>query len=73
MARILFGLARLAGYQKVRLDLASEQRQPQAMRFYPQLGFYSIERYNDSSCTVFMEKLLMEKALAPEPHTFASL
>lgn len=59
MAEILFDFARQAGDQKIRLDLASEERQLQALKFYKKLGFYPIERYNDSSCTVFMEKLLV--------------
>ncbi len=58
MAQMLFDFARQVGYQKVRLDLASKERQPQAMRFYTSLGFYPIERYNEGSCTVFMERLL---------------
>jgi putative acetyltransferase len=58
MAQILFDFARNEQYQKVRLDLANEQRQFQAIHFYKKLGFYVIERYNDSPCTVFMEKVL---------------
>ncbi|BAZ68467.1 MAG: GNAT family N-acetyltransferase [Pelatocladus maniniholoensis HA4357-MV3] len=58
MAQTLFDFAQQAGYRKVRLDLANEERQPQALKLYRKLGFYSIERYNDSSCTVFMEKVL---------------
>ena len=55
---MLFDFAKQAGYQKVRLDLASRDRQLQAVRFYIKLGFYPIERYNDSICQVFMEKVL---------------
>lgn len=58
MAQMLFEFARQVGYQKVRLDLANAERQPQALKFYQKLGFYSIENYNDSSCDVFMEKRL---------------
>ncbi len=58
MTQKLFNFAKQVGYQKVRLDLANEDRQFQAMRFYKKLGFYPIERYNDSPCTVFREKLL---------------
>ena len=58
MAQILFDFAIKVEYQKVRLDLANQQRQLRAMRFYQKQGFYSIKRYNDSPCTVFMEKLL---------------
>jgi putative acetyltransferase len=58
MAQMLFSFARQTGYRKVRLDLANEERQSQALKFYRKLGFYPIERYNDGSCTVFMEKVL---------------
>ncbi|TBR59446.1 GNAT family N-acetyltransferase [Westiellopsis prolifica IICB1] len=58
MAQTLFDFARQAGYHKARLDLANEERQSQALKLYSKLGFYSIERYNDSPCTVFMEKVL---------------
>jgi putative acetyltransferase len=58
MAQMLFDFARQVGYRKVRLDLANEERQPQALKLYRRLGFYPIERYNDSSCSIFMEKLL---------------
>ncbi len=58
MAQMLFDSAQQAEYCKVRLDLAKEERQPQALKLYRKLGFYSIERYNESLCTVFMEKVL---------------
>jgi putative acetyltransferase len=58
MAQMLFDFARQVGYRKVRLDLANEERQPQALKLYKRLGFYPIERYNDSPCNIFMEKLL---------------
>jgi putative acetyltransferase len=58
MAQILFDFALAAGYRKIRLDLANEERQPEALKLYRKLGFYPIERYNDSPCCVFMEKLL---------------
>ena len=58
MIQILFDFARQKGYQKARLDLANQERQIQAMRFYKKLGFYLIERYNNSPCTIFMEKVL---------------
>lgn len=58
MAQMLFDFARQVGYRKVRLDLANEKRQPQAIKLYNRLGFYPIERYNDSPCDIFMEKLL---------------
>ena len=58
MAQMLFDFANQIGYRKVRLDLANEEQQPQALKFYRRLGFYPIERYNDSPCNIFMEKLL---------------
>ena len=58
MAQILFDFAKQTGYRKVRLDFVSEELQPQAFQFYKNLGFYSIERYIDSPCNKFMEKLL---------------
>ncbi|NEQ21539.1 MAG: GNAT family N-acetyltransferase [Microcoleus sp. SIO2G3] len=58
MAQLLFDFARQAGYRKVRLDLVNGERQTQALKLYSRLGFYPIERYNDSPCNVFMEKLL---------------
>lgn len=60
MAQLLFDFAQQAGYRKVRLDLANAHRQPQALKLYRKLGFYAIERYNDSPCTVFMEKVLCQ-------------
>jgi putative acetyltransferase len=57
MAQTLFDFAKQVGYRKVRLDLANEERQLQALKFYRKLGFYRIDRYNDSSCNIFMEKL----------------
>ncbi|NDJ19978.1 GNAT family N-acetyltransferase [Myxacorys almedinensis] len=58
MAQLLCGFAKQAGYRKIRLDLANEERQPEALKLYRKLSFYPIERYNDSPCQVFMEKLL---------------
>lgn len=58
MAQMLFDFARQVGYRKVRLDLVNEARQSQALKLYSRLGFYSIERYNDSLCNIFMEKSL---------------
>jgi putative acetyltransferase len=58
MAQMLFDFARQAGYRKVRLDIANGERQQQALKFYKRLDFYPIERYNDSLCNIFMEKLL---------------
>lgn len=62
MAQMLFDFAKQAGYCKIRLDLANEKRQSKALKFYQKLGFYPIERYNDSPCQVFMERLLDIKA-----------
>jgi putative acetyltransferase len=58
MAQMLLDFAREAGYKRVRLDTANEEKQAQALKLYQRLGFYCIERYNDSFCTVFMEKML---------------
>jgi putative acetyltransferase len=58
MAQMLLDFAKKAGYKKVRLDCGDEQKQAQAVNLYKQLGFYVIERYNDSLCTVFMEKII---------------
>lgn len=58
MVQMLFDFARQVGYRKVRLDLANAERQPQALKLYRKLGFYPIERYNHSSCNIFMEKVL---------------
>lgn len=58
MAQMLLDFARKKGYKKVRLDTIDEQKQAQAIQLYQRLGFYFIERYNDSSCTMFMEKIL---------------
>lgn len=58
LTNLLFDFARNVGYQKVRLDLADEKKQSSALNFYRRLGFYEIDRYNDSVCTVFLEKIL---------------
>ncbi|MBD1839964.1 GNAT family N-acetyltransferase [Coleofasciculus sp. FACHB-64] len=58
MAQMLLDFARIIGYKKVRLDTIDEQKQAQALKLYQRLGFYFIERYNTSPCTVFMEKML---------------
>ncbi|MEA5505942.1 GNAT family N-acetyltransferase [Halotia wernerae UHCC 0503] len=58
MAQMLFNFATQVGYRKVRLDLANEKGQSQALKLYRRLGFYPTERYNDSPCNIFMEKLL---------------
>ncbi len=53
-------LPKKAGYKKVRLDTASQRKkQFQAIEFYKTgPDFTAIERYNESLCTVFMEKEL---------------
>ena len=56
---MLFDFAKKVGYQKIRLDLASKECQSRALEFYKKLGFYQIERYNDSPCEVFMEMKLI--------------
>ena len=58
MAQMLLDFARKTGYTKVRLDTNNEHKQAQALKFYQRLGFYFIERYNDSPCSLFMEKIL---------------
>ncbi|HIK07092.1 MAG TPA: GNAT family N-acetyltransferase [Trichormus sp. M33_DOE_039] len=60
MLQMLFDFARQTGYIKVRLDIFDPERQSQALKLYKKLNFYTIERYNDSSCTVFMEKILSQ-------------
>src|SRR5919202_1167975 len=58
MGQMLLNFAKNTGYKKVRLDTLDEQKQVPALNLYKRLGFYFIERYNDSFCTVFMEKML---------------
>lgn len=58
MAQRLLDFAKNTGYKQVRLDLVDTQKQEQALKFYNKLGFYFIERYKDSLCSVFMEKIL---------------
>jgi putative acetyltransferase len=58
MARMLLDFAEETGYKFARLDVFDKHKQAQAIRLYHQLGFYFIERYNKSSSTVFMEKIL---------------
>ncbi|MEW6493545.1 MAG: GNAT family N-acetyltransferase [Cyanobacteriota bacterium] len=58
LAQMLLDFARNTGYKKVRLDTLDEQKQAPALKLYKRLGFYAIERYNESFCTVFMEKML---------------
>ena len=59
MVQMLFDFAKQAGYEKVRLDLANKECQSRALKFYRKLGFYPIERYNDSPCEVLMEMSLL--------------
>lgn len=56
MAAQLIEFAQQNGYRSIRLDTGSNQHQ--AIRFYRRLGFEPIERYNESTCDFFMEKLL---------------
>jgi putative acetyltransferase len=58
LAQMLLNFAKNTGYKKVRLDTLDTQKQAAALKLYKRLGFYAIERYNDSFCTVFMEKML---------------
>ncbi len=52
----LIDWARDNGYEIMRLDVADEVRSAPAVRLYERLGFTRIERYNESLCTVWMEK-----------------
>ena len=56
MAERLFEFARMARYERIRLDTAPELGA--ANRLYQRLGFYVIDRYNDGGCAIFMEKRL---------------
>jgi putative acetyltransferase len=58
MSYILLDFAKQNGYTKVRLDTVDESKQAPAIKLYQRLGFYPVERYNDSACTVFLEKTL---------------
>jgi putative acetyltransferase len=58
MSYMLFDFAKQNGYTKVRLDTTDEYKQAPAIKLYQRLGFYLIKRYNDSACTVFLEKML---------------
>ncbi len=58
LVHILLDFARNARSKKVRLDLFDAQRQAQAVEFYKRMGFYAIAPYNESFCTVFMEKII---------------
>lgn len=51
--------ARGNGFETMRLDVADEVRSAPAIRLYERLGFTRIERYNESLCTVWMEKSLV--------------
>jgi putative acetyltransferase len=59
----LFTFARTAGYRQIRLTTSVEQAR--AIRFYERLGFYRIERYNESE-GIFLEMKLDDQDL-PEP------
>jgi putative acetyltransferase len=58
LAKMLLYFAKRVGYKRIRLDVFSQEKQKSAIAFYQKLGFYFIARYNDSSCQVFMEKIL---------------
>ena len=73
MTQMLLDFARKTGYKKVRLDTVDEQKQAQALKLYKRLGFYFIERYNDSPCTVFMEKMLWKVITSREPVSAESM
>ncbi|AFZ37488.1 GCN5-related N-acetyltransferase [Stanieria cyanosphaera PCC 7437] len=58
LAKMLVDFAKRTGYKRIRLDVFSQEKQRLAISFYQKLGFYFIDRYNDSPCQVFMEKIL---------------
>lgn len=58
LAKMLLDFAKQAGYKIIRLDVFDPNKQTSAIAFYQKLGFYSIDRYNDSLCQIFMEKIL---------------
>ena len=58
MAIMLLDFAKKTGYQTVRLDIADELKQSQALKLYKRLGFSAIERYNEGFFTNFFEKVL---------------
>jgi putative acetyltransferase len=58
LAQMLLDFAKQADYQRIRLDVFSQDKQKSAIAFYQKLGFYSIDQYNDSLCQIFMEKIL---------------
>ncbi|MGL5875564.1 MAG: GNAT family N-acetyltransferase [Xenococcaceae cyanobacterium] len=58
LAQMLLDFAKQTGYKIIRLDVFDPNKQSYAIAFYQKLGFYSIDRYNDSPCKIFMEKIL---------------
>lgn len=58
LAQMLLNFAKQAAYKIIRLDVFDPNKQKTAIAFYHKLGFYSIDRYNDSPCQIFMEKTL---------------
>lgn len=58
MIEKLLEFAKATGYQKIRLDVFDAQKQSKSIKFYEKFGFYLIDKYKDSPCDVFMEKLL---------------
>jgi putative acetyltransferase len=58
LAQMLLDFATQTGYKIIRLDVFDPNKQRGAIAFYQKLGFYSIDRYNDSPCQIFMEKIL---------------
>ncbi|WP_414546171.1 GNAT family N-acetyltransferase [Nostoc sp. CCY0012] len=59
MSQKLLEFAKATGYTKIRLDVFDKQKQSQSIKFYQKLGFYLIDKYNESPCDLFMEKLLI--------------
>lgn len=58
IAQILLEFATQAGYKQIRLDVFNAQKQTAAIKLYQKLGFYPLEKYNSSPCTLFMEKVI---------------
>src|SRR5690606_14797392 len=70
MWRELRAFASAAGYRRIRLTTSVESSR--ANRCYHRLGFDLIERYNDSTEGIFMEKTLMPRTAINPPDLFAS-
>jgi putative acetyltransferase len=58
IAEELLRFARIAGYERVRLEVYDPPMQARAVAFYMTLGFYEIPPYKESPAKLYMEKLL---------------